>query len=276
MKKKHSAGQIVIYVFLVIYALVILVPMLFIVFASFKTNTELFSKPWALPSKLDFFPYYDILVNYSVYSYFLNSLYYSVVTVAGVLVLCAMGAYGLVRMKWRGAKLAKAYILLGLMVPVHAMIVPLYIMMVRIGLENPRITVILIYVAFSIPTSLFILSAYLAEIPRELEEAAVLDGNSLYGSFRRIVVPLMQPALATVAIFAFLAAWNDFFVGLIFINADKYWTIQLGISKFKGAFTIRFSYLLTAVIVALLPSVIVYLFMNRKIIAGITAGAVKG
>jgi ABC-type glycerol-3-phosphate transport system permease component len=86
----------------------------------------------------------------------------------------------------------------------------------------------------------------------------------------------MQPAIATVAIFAFLSAWNDFFVGLIFINADKYWTIQLGISKFKGAFSVRYSYLLAAVVVALLPTVVVYLFMNRRVIAGITAGAVKG
>ncbi|MGA2975321.1 MAG: carbohydrate ABC transporter permease [Spirochaetia bacterium] len=274
--KARTIKGLPVYVFLSLYALVILVPMLFILLASFKTNSEIFSAPWSLPAKFNFFTYFDIFINYSVYRYFLNSLYYSVVSVIGIVVLCAMGAYGIVRLKWRLAKATKAYILLGLMVPVHAMIVPLYIMMMKIGLQNPRFTVILIYVAFSLPTSLFILTAYLAEIPRELEEAAVLDGNSLFGSFSRIVVPLMQPALATAAIFAFLSAWNDFFVGLIFINADKYWTIQLGISKFKGAFSIRYSYLLAAVVVALLPTVIVYLFMNRKIIAGITAGAVKG
>jgi raffinose/stachyose/melibiose transport system permease protein len=274
--KARARSQIPVYAFLVAYAVIILVPMLFIVLSSFKTNAEIYNAPWKLPSHIGFFAYYDIVVNYSVYRYFINSLYYSIVTVAATVALCALGAYGMVRMKWKLAGVTKAYILLGLMVPVHSMIVPLYIMMSRIGLQNPRFSVILIYVAFSLPTSLFILMAYLAEIPRELEEAAVLDGCSLFHAFRRIIVPIMQPAVATVAIFAFLGAWNDFFVGLIFINADKYWTIQLGISKFRGAFSIRYSYLLAAVIVALLPTVIVYLFMNRRIIAGITAGAVKG
>ena len=274
--KRNPRTEVPVYAFLCLYVVVILVPMLFIVSASFKTNSEIFNAPWKLPSKLDLFIYYDIFVNYSLYRYFINSLYYSAVSVAAIVVLCAMGAYGIVRLKWKLVGITKAYILLGLMVPVHAMIVPLYIMMSRIGLENPRFTVVLIYVAFSIPTSLFIFAAYLSAIPRDLEEAAILDGCSLFGSFRRIVVPMMQPAIATVAIFGFLSAWNDFFVGLIFINADKYWTIQLGISKFKGAYSIRYSYLLAAVVVALLPTILVYLFMNKRIIAGITAGAVKG
>jgi raffinose/stachyose/melibiose transport system permease protein len=274
--KAHVRREIPVTIFLVIYAVVILVPMLFIVLSSFKTNSEIFNSPWKLPAHFDFFTYFDIIVHYSVYRYFINSLYYSTVTVAATVVLCAMGAYGMARLKWKLAGVTKGYVLLGLMVPVHSMIVPLYIMMSRIGLQNPRFSVILIYVAFSLPTSLFIFTAYLSEIPRELEEAAVLDGCSIFVSFLRIIVPLMQPAIATVAIFTFLGAWNDFFVGLIFINADKYWTIQLGISKFQGAFSVRYSYLLAAVVVALLPTAIVYLFMNRRIIAGITAGAVKG
>jgi raffinose/stachyose/melibiose transport system permease protein len=268
--------RIPVYAFLCLYAVVILVPMLFVVLSSFKTNAEIYGSPWKPPSRFDVFIYYDVFVNHSLWRYFLNSLYYAALSVVLIVVMCAMGAYGVTRMKWRLAGMTKAYILMGLMVPVHAMIVPLYIMMARLGLQNPRFTVVLIYVAFSLPTSLFILAAYLAELPRELEEAAVLDGNSIAGLFRRVVAPLMQPAIATVAIFSFLGAWNDFFVGLIFVNADKYWTIQLGVSKFQGAYSIRFSYLLAAVIVALLPTIVVYLFMNRKIIAGITAGAVKG
>jgi len=274
--RARTRGSIPVLVFLVVYAVIILVPMLFIVLSSFKTNSEIFNSPWGLPSKLDLSTYLDVFVHYSMYRYFLNSLYYSVVTVVATVVLCAMGAYGMARLKWRLAGAAKAYVLLGLMVPVHSMIVPLYIMMSRIGIENPRFSVILIYVAFALPTSLFIFSAYLSEIPRDMEEAAVLDGCSIFDAFRQVIVPLMQPAIATVAIFTFLAAWNDFFVGLIFINADKYWTIQLGVSKFQGAFSVRYSYLLAAVVVALLPTIIVYLFMNRRIIAGITAGAVKG
>ncbi len=129
--------EIPVYAFLSLYAVVILVPMLFIVMSSFKTNAEIFSAPWRLPARFDFFTYYDVFVNFSVFRYFLNSLYYSAVSVVFIVILCAMGAYGIVRLKWRLAGITKAYILLGLMVPVHAMIVPLYIMMTRIGLENP-------------------------------------------------------------------------------------------------------------------------------------------
>ena len=274
--KSRLKVEIPTYAFLTLYAVAILVPMLFILSSSLKTNQEIFNAPWGLPLHGNLYTYFDIFIHYSVYRYFLNSLYYAVITVIVTVVICAMGAYGVTRLKWKLAGVTKAYVLLGLMVPVHSMIVPLYIMMSRLGLQNPRLTVTLIYVAFSLPTSLFIFSAYLSEIPHELEEAAVLDGCSIFESFRRIIVPLMQPAIATVSIFTFLAAWNDFFVGLIFINADKYWTIQLGVSKFQGAFSVRYSYLLAAVVVALLPTIVVYLFMNKRIIAGITAGAVKG
>jgi raffinose/stachyose/melibiose transport system permease protein len=273
--KRQSAGGVVAYAFLALYALVIIVPLLFIVFSSFKTNEELFDRPWSLPAKLDFFSYYDVLINFNLYRYFFNSLFYSAFSVIISLVVCSMGAYAIIRLKWRLRGLCMGFLLLGLMVPSHALVVPLYIFIAKLGISSQRINLIVIFVAFSVSTSVFILSGYLKSIPWELEEAAVIDGCSLYRSFVSIIVPIITPALSTVAIFNFLNVWTDFFISLIFINDQKQWTIQLGINMFKGSFATRYSYLLIAVILAIIPSVVVYMIFNKKIVAGVTAGALK-
>jgi raffinose/stachyose/melibiose transport system permease protein len=264
------------YAFLGLYAVVILYPLFFLVTSSLKDDEELFLAPWSLPRNWNLWGYYDVLVNYGVGRYLLNSLYYATMSVAISLVVCSMGAYALVRMKWRLSGAALGFFLMGLMVPVHAMIVPLYLFVTKVGLSNPRITLVSIFVAFTTPTTIFILAGYMKGIPRELEESAVIDGCSLKRAFWAIVMPMMQPALATVAIFNFLNVWNDFLISLIFINDDRYWPIQLGISRFQGSFQTRYSYLLTAIIIAIIPSAIVYIVLNKRIVSGLAAGAIKG
>jgi raffinose/stachyose/melibiose transport system permease protein len=268
--------QSLLYVFLGLYALVILYPLFFLVASSFKDDEELFLAPWGLPRRWNLWGYYDVVANYGVGRYFLNSLYYASMSVTLSLLICSMGAYALVRMKWRLSGPTLAFFLMGLMVPVHAMIVPLYLFVTKVGLSNPRVTLVCIFVAFTTPTTIFILSGYMKGIPRELEESAVIDGCSLRRAFWAIVMPMMQPALATVAIFNFLSTWNDFLISLIFINDDRYWPIQLGISRFQGSFQTRYSYLLTAIILAIVPSAVVYMLLNKRIVSGLAAGAIKG
>jgi raffinose/stachyose/melibiose transport system permease protein len=264
------------YTFLGLYALVILYPLFFLITASLKDEEELFLSPWGLPSHWNLFRYYDVTVNYGIGRYFLNSLYYASVSVTVSLVICSMGAYALVRMKWRLSGVTLAFFMMGLMVPVHAMIVPLYLFVTKLGLSNPRFTLVCIFVAFTTPTTIFILSGYIKGIPRELEESAVMDGCTLKRAFWAIVIPMMQPALATVAIFNFLSTWNDFLISLIFINDDRYWPIQLGISRFQGDVQTRYSYLLTAIIIAIIPSTIAYMVLQKRIVSGLAAGAIKG
>jgi raffinose/stachyose/melibiose transport system permease protein len=238
------------YCFLSIYALLIILPLLFIVLSSFKSNEELFLRPWNLPEKFSLFPYFDVLVNFSFIRFFFNSLFYSAASVVVSLIVCTMGAYALVRLKWRLRAAVLGFLLLGLMIPSHALVVPLYIFAAKLGLSKSSVTLIAIFSATSVSTSVFILSGYMRTMPWELEEAAVIDGCSLLRSFVRVIVPLTKPAVATVAILDFLGVWTDFFISLIFINQQNRWTIQLGITIFKGSFATRYSYLLVSVILA--------------------------
>jgi raffinose/stachyose/melibiose transport system permease protein len=279
MAKARGKKRIFAFVRYALFAVVavdILYPLFFIFISSLKSNTELFSRPWSLPAKWDLGIYVQVWTDFQIGTYFFNSLYYAAASVAITLLVAAMAAYGISRMKWRLSGFAMGLFLLGLMVPIHSELVPLYIGFTKAGLTNPRITLVGLYVAFSLPISIFILSGYLRSIPRELEESAVLEGCSIVRTFWTIVFPLMVPALATVSIFNFLTGWNDFLTGLIFIRNEADKTLQLGIMRFQGTFSTRYSALLAAIIITILPSALVYFVMQDKIVSGVTAGAVKG
>lgn len=171
---------------------------------------------------------------------------------------------------------AMMVVLLGLMVPIHSEIVPLYIFFAKLGLKNPQVNLIGVFVAFSIPLCVFLISGFIKALPLELEEAAVIEGSGLIRVFFSIILPLLKPVIATVIIFNFLNVWNDFFTSLIFINQDSQKTLQLGISSFTGNYATKYGELLTAVMISVIPSTIVYMIFQEKIISGLTAGAVKG
>lgn len=264
------------YTFLTIYSLVILYPLLFVFLSSLKSNEEIFSTPFALPEVWNFKIYYEVWTKFQVQIYFFNSLYYSTISVIICVTLSAMAAYALTRMKWKLKKAVLSFILLGLMVPVHSELVPIYIVFTKLGLKNPKINLIGIFVAFAIPVTVFIISGFIEGLPIELEESAVMEGSGLIRAFFTIILPLLKPALATVIILDFLNVWNDFFASLIFISQEGDKTLQLGITRFQGNFTTRYADLLAAIIITVVPSVIVYSIMQDKIISGLTAGAVKG
>ena len=264
------------YIFLSICAIVVLYPLFFLFISSVKSNDEIFLSPFNLPQSWDFSVYIDVWKNFDISKYFLNSLYYAVLSVLVSIVIGSMAAYALTRMKWRLSKLVMGLFLIGVMIPVHSELVPLYIGFNKFGMTNPKINLILIFVTFSLPTTIFILSGFIHGIPVEMEESAVIDGCSIFKLFWKIIFPLMKPAISTVTIFNFLGSWNDFVVSLIFIQNESDKTLQLGITRFQSAFATRYSYLLAAIIIAIIPSMTVYIIMQDKIISGITAGAVKG
>ena len=264
------------YGFLILYGMMILFPLLFIMVSSLKTNDEIFTKPFALPEIWNFFIYYEVWTRYKFQIYFLNSLYYATVSVAISTTISAMAAYAFSRMQWKLRTPAMMVVLLGLMVPVHSEIVPLYIFFAKLGLKNPQFNLIGVFVAFSIPLCVFLISGFIRALPLELEEAAVIEGSGLIRVFFSIILPLLKPVIATVIIFNFLNVWNDFFTSLIFINQDSQKTLQLGISSFTGNYATKYGELLTAVMISVIPSTIVYMIFQEKIISGLTAGAVKG
>ncbi|GHU66231.1 sugar ABC transporter permease [Spirochaetia bacterium] len=274
--KKLGFWNILKYLLLFLSAVLVILPLIFVLMSSFKDNEEIFSSAFKLPSQFRYVNYITIFNSqYHLYTYFINSLLYAAfVCVVGALV-DTMAAYAIGRMKWKLSKLVMGLFLSGIMIPLHAIIVPIYLGANIMHLPN-RFALMLLFTASTIPTSVFLIMGFLSSVPKALEESAVIDGSTIPHMFFNIIVPIIKPAIATVTIFNFMGVWNDLLLSLIFLSIEKFQTLQLGIMRFKGAFYSDYGLLLAAIVLSAIPSIIVFLFMSDKIISGITAGAVKG
>jgi raffinose/stachyose/melibiose transport system permease protein len=275
MKKKHL-WLIAQYVFLGIAAIIIIVPLYFTLITSVKTPEEIFFSILKPPTKPRF-ENYLLLFNeaYHLQTYFFNSVFYAAVVCCVSIFVNIMAAYAIARMKWKLSKLVMALFLAAIMVPGHATMVPLYIMTARVNLPN-QLALMLIFIAGTIPASVFLITGYLSNVPKAMEESAVIDGSSIPNLFFKIIVPIIKPPIATITIFNFMGVWNDLIMSLIFLSDERIRTLQLGIMKFKSSTYTNFGIVFSAMVVSIVPIIIVYLFMSEKIIGGITAGAVKG
>lgn len=274
--KKHPWQYWAKYTFFGLYMLVVLYPIWFVLLSSFKDNQDLFTNPWGLPKVIVWQNYAEVLFKYHLLANFINSLIYATIGSLVSLLVCAMAAFALTRMKWKLSKLTMSFFLLGLMVPLQSAIVPLYITVSKLNLSSPKFNIISVFVAFSIPTTIFILAGFMEGLPHELEEAAVMDGCSIPKAFWKIVLPITKPALATITILNFLHIWNDLMLGLIFLNNEKDQTLQLGIMRFQSEFGTHYGYVLVGIVVAIIPSITVYAILQDKLVKGMTAGALKG
>jgi raffinose/stachyose/melibiose transport system permease protein len=205
-----------------------------------------------------------------------NSTTIMLATAFGVLVLSSMPAFVFARMTFRGRELLFNFFTLGLLFPIAVAILPLYITLRQANLVDSLWGIILPQVAFGLPGNILILRGFFATVPRELEEAAAMDGCTTVGFFVRVLLPLMRPALAAVVVLTMVASWNDFFLPLLVLNSEKLYTLPLGIMQFQGQFGTDWARVLSFVSLSLIPTIIFYLLAERHIIAGLTAGAVKG
>ncbi|MCL2479376.1 MAG: carbohydrate ABC transporter permease, partial [Treponema sp.] len=256
---KKNFWLLIKYCFLFIGAVLVILPLLFVLISSFKTNDEIFLSAFSLPKTINFRNYITVFNPiYHIHTYFLNSIFYVAIvcTVGGL--IDTMAAYAIGRMKWKFNKLIFAFFLSGLMIPLHAILVPLYVMVSRFRMPN-QMALMLLFIASSIPTSVFLIVSYLSQVPRAVEESAVIDGSSIPYLFITIVIPLIKPAIATVTIFNFRAVWNDLLLSLIFLNNESIQTLQLGLSNFKGAYFSDYGLILAALVVSIIPSIIVFL-----------------
>ena len=264
MKKKViNVLRYLLFLFLV---LVVVFPILFIFMSSFKTTEEIYGNPWAFPQRVRMDSYIAVFTEYGILRNLINSVIYSSITCIVTVIVSAMASYAIARMRWKLSKLCMTYLLMGIMIPIHSLLVPLYI----------SLALILIYIAGAIPTAVFIMTGYLQSIPLELEEAAVIDGASIGQLFYKVILPLLKPSIATIGIITFLNAWNDLMMGLIFLTKEKSKTIQLFISQFKGDHFTNYPILLSSIIISVIPMLIVYLLMSDRLVSGMTQGAIKG
>jgi ABC-type sugar transport system, permease component len=263
-------------VLLLVYALLTLYPLVWLFISSFKTNQEFFGKPFALPTTWNFDNYKRAWEIADLGTAFVNSVIVTVSSIVLTLFLGTLTAYILSRLEFRFKGVLMSLFVIGMLIPIHSTLVPLFIMMNKIGILDTYASLILPYAAFELPVAIFVVAAYLTSVPKDLEEAAMIDGNGYWGTFFRIIMPLAVPAMATVFILGFLRFWNDFAFALVFINDQSLKTLPLSLSIFSDGYGTDYSLTTAAMAIAVIPTIIVYLIFQEQIMKGMVAGSVKG
>lgn len=267
--------QAPVYLILAIYALVIAYPLVWMVTSSFKSSAEIFSDPWGLPSTWLLRNYVDAW-DRGISAYFLNSLVVTVLTTVGTVAIAALCAYGMVRMSSRVADVILIVAMGGLVVAPQVSLIPLYRLLDAMGLLNTMWAMILPYVAFRLPMAILLIRSVFLGIPRELVDAATIDGCRSLGVLRNVYLPLSRAVLVTVAVLTAYFAWNEFLFAIVYIDQDALRTIPAGLMSFRDALSTEWGVLLAGLTIAALPIVIVFVLLQRYFVAGIAAGSVKG
>ena len=270
------ALQLIRYTICTVIALLVLVPLVVAVLGGFKTNADLVTSPFTWPNPFQLDNYTSVLNSGFFWTQLRNSTFVMVVTAVGVVILASMAAYVFARIPFPGREALFALFTLGLLFPLAVAILPLYITVRQAGLVDTHWGVILPQIAFGLPSNILILRGFFATVPRELEEAAFLDGCGYFGFFWRILLPLVRPALAAVVVLTMVASWNNFFLPLLVLNKEQLYTLPLGIMQFQGQFGTDWARVLAFITLALIPTLLFYLLAERHIVSGLTSGAIKG
>ena len=262
---------------LLLYTAIALFPILLVVWNSFKAKKAIFRSPLSLPTAktVSLIGYETVIRRGDFLLYFQNSLTITLVSLAFVLLFGAMAGFALAEYRFPGNTLAGLYLALGIMIPIRLGTVGILDLMVATGLVNTLTALILVYTAQGLPLAIFILSEFMRSVARDLKDAARIDGLSEYVIFWRIVLPLVRPPMATVAVFTMIPIWNDLWFPLILAPGESTKTITLGAQVFIGQFVTDWNAVLSALSLAILPVLILYLIFSKQLIRGITSGAVK-
>ena len=277
LKKSNPALKVLVYVLLVIWAFINLFPIYFMFTFSLKSNEEIFGQNVVgLPREWLWSNYTSAMNTGNMGLYFVNSVLVTTVSIAISIAAAMMATYALTRIKWKMAGFTNAFFMLGLTIPLQASIVPVYVVLSKLHWLNHYSTLIIPYAAFTLSMSILICTGFMVDIPYDLDEAARIDGCGLWGTFMRIIVPLLKPAYATIGIYAFLQCWNEFMFANVFISDSQHRTLPVGIKALSGAYTTDWGPIGAALVIATFPTLIIYIFLSRKIQDSFIAGAVKG
>jgi len=264
--------------YLLIFLLLILLlfPIVMLIFTAIKSQGEIISSRNILPQKITFENFFRVMKMQRFRIYLLNTLFVSLVTALVNVILASLGAYSLSRFWFPGKKLISRSILMTYMFPGVLLIIPLFIIFNKYRLIDSYLSLIIAYTTFSLPFCIWMLKGFFDSLPKELEDAAVIDGCTRLGVLTAIIIPLSAPALVAVAAFAFMLAWNDFLFALTFINSDSLRTLSVGLNTLLGRYYFDYGLLTSASIIMILPVLILFLYIQRMIVSGLSAGAVKG
>ncbi|MFB9280167.1 carbohydrate ABC transporter permease [Cohnella cellulosilytica] len=263
---------------LLVYVVVILFPFVFVLFSSLKdTNDQIVTSPFGFPVQMAFDNYADAWNQAKISKYFFNSAYLSVTAAVSAILIAAATAYAIARMRMhRTSKAIYQFILLGMLIPGNVLFISQYILIQKLGLLDTHWALYLPYTAGALPFSVLLIVAFMKAIPSEMEEAAIVDGLGVIRSFFLIILPLTMPALVTVFIINLLGNWNEYLLANFFISKDALKTLPTGMVGFRDAFQTSYPLVFTGVVISVAPIIVIYAFLQRTIIEGLTAGSVKG
>jgi raffinose/stachyose/melibiose transport system permease protein len=260
---------------LIANTILMLGPIVIMVFSSFKTNVQIFQAPFAVPDFTNLANLTRIWNETNFVTYFLNSIFVTGVSMFLILTLGTMAAYAIARYKFTGSGFILMFFVAGLTLPLKLAIIPLFILMRDLGILNSHASLIVIYVATGLPTTVFIMTGFIRTLPSELEDAARMDGANEALIMWKIMLPLVRPALVIAGIQNVVPIWNDFFFPLVFIQSDRLKTLPQGLASFMGEYNTDWGVMFSGLTLSVLPIVIIYILLSKQFISGMTAGAVK-
>ena len=275
-KIAHNIVKILMNIVLMVFSVSFVFPVIWLIYSSMKTKAEFYSNPVGMPNKFNFDHYIYILRKTNLLEWMGNTGRNTILSLLLILTIGFIVGYFIARFNFIGRKALYGYFLLGMLVPIHALMIPMYILFTKAGMGDSWYTLIFPYTAFGVPIAVFLVESYVHNIPKELEEAAAIDGSSFNRTLFSIILPVCKPILVTVGIVQFFSLWNEFTFSLILIAKESLKTVSVGLTIFKGLYSTDYPRMMTAMLLAILPAIIIYSLFSKQIIKGMVAGAVKG
>ena len=276
-KKQKKITKPILWIVLIIIAIIQIFPLIWLIDFSLASSNEMFTSGLLIiPKKIQWGNYVKAFVDGHFLLYFKNSILINVLAVVIVVLVSIMTAFPCRRMRWRLSGFTKTLLLMGMMIPIHATLLPNYKIYSQLGLTDTIWALLIPYVAFSLPQGLFLMTSFIDQIPLELEEAAIMDGCGIYRIIFRIITPMLKPSIATVAIMAFLNNWNEFMMASTYLSSPKWKTLPFSVLEFTGQYSSNYAVQFAVMALTAAPAVIVYIILNKHITKGVAMGAVKG
>ncbi|MDR2303296.1 MAG: carbohydrate ABC transporter permease [Treponema sp.] len=275
-KKHHFIGTFFIALFLFLIVFVSIIPFLWVFTSSFKTNREILTFSWRFSTGLNFKNYSNAFRIAPIAQYFKNSIFVTFMGIVLNLLFMSMAAYVLARTDFKAKNFFRTLFAMGLLIPGAALLLPLYTSIRAIGLYNNVWGLIIVFTAFGIPTSVFVMSSYFLTIPKEMEESAYIDGAGFVRTYLTIILPLARPAFATAGIMQFLLCWNEFQFSFTLTTGHEARTLPVALYYFKSAFASDYGAMFAAIVLVSLPCIIMYILLQKQVVSGLASGSVKG
>lgn len=264
------------YIFIIIMVFLAITPFIYVIFTALKTMEQIYDPSQIIPTHITFDNFYHVIFQSNFVRYFMNSVFITVVTTTICMILSTMAAYGLTRYRIFGAEAIKMSVLMTRMFPGILLCVPFYIIMKNLHLIDSYVGLVMMYISFSLPFAIWNTCAFFGTLPWELEEAAMIDGCSRWRSFFSVIIHVAKPGLFVTALLSFITTWDEYMYASIFINTTMKKTLQVGMQDFVGQYSVDWGLLMSAVVISLIPIFLFFVLVQKNLVQGLSAGAVKG